>query len=62
MPLYLVVDALKPACHMICEHLYCLATLLIFVAPVLAADSIKWTKQQLDTIDTLRSENLPELS
>ena len=61
MPLYLSVDALKPASHMICERLYCLATLLIFVAPVLAADSIDWSKDQLDTIDTLRLANLPEL-
>ena len=38
-----------------------LATLLIFVAPVLAAGSIKWTQEQLVTIDTLRLENLPEL-
>ena len=44
-----------------CRRLVYLATLLIFAAPVVAADSIKWTQEQLDTIDSLRLQNLAEL-
>ena len=46
---------------MISQRLFHFASLLIFVAPVLAASSIEWTQEELDTIDTLRLENLPEL-